>query len=336
MSNNKISIILPVKNGRDFILRCISSFNDQVVDGCETELVIVNDHSTDNTFSLVEKQAEAGRVIVANNKGKGIIDALQTGYDLSSGNYISRMDADDVMPAKKLMRLYEVLQKTNAHVATGKVKYFHLHEQRVGDGYRKYENWLNDIATNATYYNEIYKECVVASPNWLIRRRDFDRAGGFHGQYPEDYDLVFRWYAQNYIIQAVNEITHHWYDHETRVSRNDDHYKENNFFTLKLYWFFKVDFQKERGIVIYGAGNKGKFLAKRIQEETSDIVWCSNNPKKIGKSIYGIKLISDDEEIEKMNRQIIVAIAVEEDKIKIKQRLVGAGLVEAKDFFFFS
>ena len=148
--------------------------------------------------------------------------------------------------------------------------------------------------------------------------------------------MVFRWYNLNYSIQAVDEVTHHWYDHANRVSRNDAHYEENNFFNLKLHWFFKIDFREEKGIVVYGAGNKGKALVKKIQEKTKDIIWCSNNPKKIGKSIYGITLISDEDSIEKMNRQIIIAIAVEKDKNLIKERMLQAGLIETKDFFFFS
>jgi len=242
-------------------LRCIQSFKDQKLRECDKELIIVDDHSTDNTFQLVKSLTSNGEVILTSNKGQGIIDALQTGYAISTGSYISRMDADDIMPENKLASFYDLLQNTDNHIATGMVKYFHLHQSEVGDGYQKYERWLNTIAETSSYYNEIYKECVVASPNWLIRKEE---------------------------------------------------------------------------VVIYGAGNKGKTLVKMIQEKTKDIVWCSNNAKKVGKSIYGVKLISDQEPIEKMNRQIIIAIAVENDKRKIKERLLAAGLIEKKDFFFFS
>ncbi|MFT4661621.1 MAG: glycosyltransferase involved in cell wall biosynthesis [Patiriisocius sp.] len=336
-SEDKISIILPVRNGRDFILKAIESFLSQDIVGADKEMVIVDDNSIDDTYSLVlEYTKDKSEILLIKNTGVGIIDALVFGLSQAKGNYISRMDADDIMPKNKLQLLYDVIQDDDVQVATGKVKYFHYDKDRVGDGYLRYENWLNELVDQQEYYTDIYKECVVASPNWLIGRKHLEEVGGFKGLYPEDYDLVFRWYSAGYKIKGVNFVTHYWYDHEARASRNDENYRENNFFDLKLNWFFKLDYREERGVLIYGAGNKGKYLVRKIQEMGYHVTWCSNNPKKIGKNIYGITLISDQENIEKMNKQVIIAIAVEEDKRMIKQRFVSGGLKLNIDFFNFA
>ena len=78
-------------------------------------------------------------------------------------------------------------------MATGLVKYFS--ETTLGDGYQKYEQWLNQLTLENRNFEDIYKECVIPSPAWMCHRDDLDNCGGFaQQQYPEDYDLCFRFY----------------------------------------------------------------------------------------------------------------------------------------------
>ncbi len=332
---DKITVIIPVKNGEQFLSNCIESFFKQNIPDVDKELILVDDGSTDNSYNMLKKHEGVGVVVLRNN-GTGIIDALSTGLNKATGNYISRMDIDDIMPEDKLLRLYQVLKTKHVNVATGKVKYFHYQKKEIGEGYLKYQNWLNGLVENQNFYKDIYKECVVASPNWMMSKSDLKNVGGFEGDYPEDYNLVFKWYNAGYKVHGIDEVTHHWYDHSSRASRNDVNYKENSFFELKLKWFLSVDFDSSRKILVYGAGNKGKVLAKKLIDRGHEIRWCSNNPKKVGKNIYGVILISDRDSIQEMNCQIIVAIAVESEKKVIRQRLEEYRLREGMDFFFFS
>ena len=65
----------------------------------------------------------------------------------------------------------------------------------VGDGFRKYEEWLNEVAREEKHYQEIYQECVIPSHCWIIHKDDFDAVDAFNPEiYPEDYDLCFRFY----------------------------------------------------------------------------------------------------------------------------------------------
>ena len=62
----------------------------------------------------------------------------------------------------------------------------------------KYEKWINGLTLTGNNYTEIYKECVIPSPCWLIHRNDFENCDGFEPNiYPEDYDLTFRFYKAN-------------------------------------------------------------------------------------------------------------------------------------------
>ncbi|MGB1730350.1 MAG: glycosyltransferase family 2 protein, partial [Crocinitomicaceae bacterium] len=169
-----ISIITPFKDAAPFLKDCIDSICRQSHDSWQ--LIAIDDHSEDHSRAIIESYKDP-RIEIYTNKGKGILCALQTAQDHIKGNYVTRMDADDIMPDDKLKVLLEVLYaSTSKTIATGLAKYFSGGE--VSEGYRNYESWLNDTAQQGLFYERIYRECVVASPNWLMHRMDFDLIGG--------------------------------------------------------------------------------------------------------------------------------------------------------------
>tara|TARA_B100000965_G_C19503596_1_gene718589 strand:- start:378 stop:998 length:621 start_codon:yes stop_codon:yes gene_type:complete len=203
-----ISIIMPVKNAAPFLKDCIESICKQTY--TNWELIAVDDHSTDYSYEIISQYVSNNEKIqLLKSKGNGIIPALQMGYSHSSGQYIHRMDADDIMPQKKLSTLYNLITSYgNGHIATGHVSYFS--NQKLNAGYQNYAKWLNQLCENNTQWDAIFKECVIASPNWLISRSDFEQAGGFNSSiYPEDYDLVFRFFKENLKVISAKEITHY-------------------------------------------------------------------------------------------------------------------------------
>ena len=93
-------------------------------------------------------------------------------------------------------------------------------QQNVGEGFTKYENWLNEVARTSIHYQEIYRECVIPSHCWLIHKDDLNAAGGFDPVvYPEDYDLCFGFYKLGLDVIGIDRILHYWRDRSDRISR---------------------------------------------------------------------------------------------------------------------
>jgi glycosyltransferase involved in cell wall biosynthesis len=320
MSTPLISIIMPVKNAGPFLEACLDSIQNQSYKNYE--LIAINDHSSDNSLEILHNYVHRfASLLVLNNNGLGIIDALKTGYAAQNGQFITRMDADDSMPPKKLEYLLDSLQNAgDGYVATGLVKYFS--EGQLGEGYQKYEAWLNGLTEASRNFDERYKECVIPSPCWMMKTSDFEKIGGFNSTtYPEDYDLVFRMFEGEMKVVGVREICHHWRDHGQRASRNDENYADNNFLDLKLSYFLKLDYKPNKELFLWGAGNKGKYLAKQLIQQNIPFQWVCNNPKKIGKHIYD-KILGDTFKSKPNEEtQIIVAVANEESQESIKQVL---------------
>ena len=281
----KVSIVLPFKNASRFLNECIDSIRIQK--HTDWQLIAVDDHSCDNSKAIIESYQDK-RINIIKNKGKGILKALQTAHTHIEGDYVTRMDADDIMPANKLYTLLKTLQNEhNGVIATGNIKYFG--EQEISEGYQRYEAWLNKTTDQQTFFKNIYRECVVASPNWMIRKKDFDNMQGFDKlTYPEDYDMVFHWRKAGFLIKSCHQLTHLWREHPNRTSRNSKVYQQESFFRLKLGYFLEEFNKKE--LFLIGTKKKGILIAKMLQKRRVEFRWFAQAPHLIGQKKNNVAL----------------------------------------------
>ena len=287
-----VSIIVPYKNPLPYFEDCLKSILNQSYK--KLQIILVNDHSTDNSEKLALKfSKEDSRLELVNNIGKGIIDALNTGNEIARGKYITRMDADDIMTENKIEILRSLLEKKKTnYIAVGGVKYF-ASKKSMGNGYLKYANWLNELTSEERNFKEIYKECTIPSCCWMMNRSDFENIEGFKKlNYPEDYDFLFRVYYNQIKLTTTKEIIHLWRDHPMRTSRHSKNYEFKNFIPLKVKYLVENELKTKEELVLWGCGKKGKLLAKKLIENNSSFTWISNNQKKIGLEIYQKKIQS--------------------------------------------
>lgn len=334
MPGLKVSILIPFKNTAEYLTECLESIVNQTY--TNWEVIAVNDNSTDQSDQVVKEFAERDpRIKCFENEGNGIIEGLQTAYKHAIGHFITRMDSDDIMQPHKIEYMTNDLKKYGeGHIALGLVKYFSQHG--INDGYQRYEKWLNRLIATGDNFTEIYKECVIPSPCWMVSRVDFDRAGGFNSSiYPEDYDLTFRFFESGLKCIPSNHLLHLWRDYPVRTSRTSPNYAENTFLELKLFYFLKLSLNVEKTLVLWGAGKKGKTIATLLIKQKVPFIWVCDNPKKIGKNIYGQRLKSWSILSDLQNTQSIVSVANSESQQQIKNYLTKQAKKPFVDYFFF-
>ncbi|MBI3135227.1 MAG: glycosyltransferase family 2 protein [Bacteroidetes bacterium] len=267
----EISILMPVFNMSGFLQECIHSI--QMQQNVSWELIAVDDFSDDESLKLLENFAASdSRIRVLRNTDKGIIAALTLAFSHSRGTYITRMDADDVMPEHKLTTLKQIAVSDALKVATGNVSYFSA--APVSPGYIRYQNWLNEVAARGTFSENMYRECVIASPNWMVHRSCFEQKIDLNKlRYPEDYDLVFQWYKNGYAFESSANVTHLWREHAGRTSRNSEIYQQKSFFKLKTHYFIDLELSNNQPVQLIGAGIKGKLVAAILHERAIPFHW---------------------------------------------------------------
>ncbi|MCX2743056.1 glycosyltransferase family 2 protein [Mangrovivirga sp. M17] len=320
-----ISILMPVKNAEKFLTESLESILNQSEKNWE--LIAVDDHSADTSRSIIEKYKKRDqRIRILSNQGKGIISALRTGYKHSKGSLIHRMDADDIMSMNKLYELKARLTNLGkGHIVTSMVEYFS--SDGVSEGYKEYERWLNQLCENDKQWEHIYEECVIASPNWMVYKYDLDKAGAFDfDRYPEDYDLIFRFYKNNLSVKSIAKTLHYWREHPDRTSRNSDLYQQKAFFELKTYHWLKLEYSNEH-VIIFGGGIKGKTMSQILQLNNIDHDWLKEKPRQIDNDF--IKKLTQE------NSKIIITIGDLNEKKKIHQLMTLLKLKRNKDYYYF-
>lgn len=91
-----LSFLMPVKDGAAFIGEAVGSLQTQSIR--DWELVVVDDHSRDETARLVSVLGESdARVRLTKNPGHGQVQAINHGYGFCRGEYLKVMDADDLL-----------------------------------------------------------------------------------------------------------------------------------------------------------------------------------------------------------------------------------------------
>jgi glycosyltransferase involved in cell wall biosynthesis len=108
-----ISVIIPVKNRAILLKRTLENILNQRLQ--PTEIIVVDDHSSDNLAEVVELFKES--IIFIKSQGIGPGAARNTGYLASTGDYIQFFDSDDLMTYDKLEIQYNQLQSSSSGMA---------------------------------------------------------------------------------------------------------------------------------------------------------------------------------------------------------------------------
>lgn len=333
--NPLISILIPVKDEERFLLECLESIQRQSY--TNFEVILVDDFSEDSSWSILEQFCKNdARFYCFKNQEAGVISALRLAFSKSSGELITRMDADDLMRKEKIQVLAEnLLSAGKSHVAIGGVYYFA--EVKLKSGYKNYQVWLNRLTKSGDNFKEIFKECSIPSPCWMLYREDLEKINAFNeNRYPEDYDLAFRMYEAGIDVVPTDKILHDWRDYDNRTSRIDPNYHDYTFTNIKWYYFDKIHYNKSRGIAVMGTSFRGKQLAKFLIENEIDFIWFSKNENKIGKSIYEKQIyVMEDKSIDWKNYQIITTFKDLKAKDYIQNFLLRNGVDVEGDLYHF-
>lgn len=120
MINTSVSIITPVHNGKAFLGQTIGSVLQQ--SHMKWEWIIVNDGSRDRTQAILNRLADP-RIRVVHQENAGVSAARNTGLDCARGDYVTFLDADDILPPDALRDRVSYLEEhPEVDIANGRIR----------------------------------------------------------------------------------------------------------------------------------------------------------------------------------------------------------------------
>lgn len=193
-----ISILMPVYNVEPYIEEAVNSILNQTYENFE--LIIVDDCSTDNTYKILEIMSQKDkRIKLYKNKiNSKICKTLNRALELSTGDFIARMDGDDISETNRLEILKKYLDDHKECSLVGS-QIVSINEKGKLLSYKKY------LRTNE--YIKKYMSIGSTIPHfWLARRNIYITLGGYRDiPFAEDYDFIMRGKNRGYNFANVEE-----------------------------------------------------------------------------------------------------------------------------------
>ena len=327
----EISVILPFYNAEQTLEAAIKSILNQSFSNFE--LLLVDNNSTDQSFSIAGKLAKKDmRIRLLQEKKQGVANAMNCGLKNARGTFIARMDADDIsMPD----RLEKQLQFLNANPDVDfvgcHVKYIPHNKNTAG--FRRFVNWVNSFHLPTEIELNRFVEIPVINPTIFFRKELFKKYGGnLDGDFPEDYEMQLRFLDAGVKIAKLPEMLLEWHDSSTRLTRTDERYSTEAFFRTKAK-YFKNRAEKYNPfhpeIWVWGAGRKTRQRAKLLVFEGVKIAGYID----IQKDKTTRETILFYKDIPKPGKIFIVSLVTNYGaREQIKEFLLSKDYVEGVDF----
>jgi len=198
-----------VYNGAEFLRDAVESILDQTLG--DFEFIIINDGSTDDSMSILREFSDARLRIYENQENEGLTCCLIKGCNEARGEYIARMDADDISCPQRLEKQVDFLDANPDYGAVGCGCYFIDSEQ----------NTFGEILY-ALEHEEILGLMETKNPmvhgSTMFRSKTYHDIGGYREffQHTQDYDLWLRFCEKTRMANLPDFLYKHRH-HDARV-----------------------------------------------------------------------------------------------------------------------
>lgn len=185
--NNQLSVLMPCYNAEMYIKEAIESILNQTYE--DFEFIIIDDHSTDNTWLIVQEYAQKDNRIRAykNDINQYIAKNRNILLSFAESKYIAWMDSDDISLPNRLENQIKVMEKNpEIGICGGFLEFFD--DNYNNTSIRLYKEFDQELRKT------IFKYSPVAQPASMVRLEVYNKVGVYNEKYPpaEDLDMSFR------------------------------------------------------------------------------------------------------------------------------------------------
>lgn len=260
----KLSVVVLVYNTEPYLRECLDSLVYQTLD--DIEIIIVNDSSPDNSHLIIEEySSNFDNIKVINQKNSGGAIAGNNGMKIATGEYITIMDSDDIVPLNAYEKLYNEAKNTNSDIIIGRPNIL-INGVQKEINYQKERNvWKEnriitslldfpDIFYDGFYWNKIYKRDL------LFQFDCFMPPGMLYADRP----MVHKAFLYAKKISIINDVVYLWRKREVDTKAKSITqliYDLNNFKDRIDSLNYQIDYFNKYGNKIL----KNEFLKRNIE-----------------------------------------------------------------------
>jgi len=207
---NKITVLMPVYNGKKYLREAIESILEQTF--ADFRFLIINDGSTDNSEEIIKGYKDSRIRFLKNEKNLGLISTLNIGLKEANGKYIARMDQDDISFPNRLKLQYQFMESNPEIGISGTwIKKFGIKKSFIG----KYYTTHDDLAAYLLF------GCPFAHPTVIMRNEVMKKNGLFYDLNYQNAEDIALWSQSVAFTKLANlpKVLLYYRTHPNTISR---------------------------------------------------------------------------------------------------------------------
>jgi len=266
-----ISVLMPVREFTAYCVTAVESILNQ--SHSNLELVIIG---KDDVSELLNQLPSDKRIVGISRTAPGVVGASSTGFDVCSGDYIARMDSDDISHPDRLQIQLAFLQE-NPHIGlAGACIELFCDEKPVGRGNRHYQHWLNSLMEAEDIANACFIESPLPNPSLFAHRLFWEAIGPYRDMgWPEDYDLILRTWLAGIAMAKPPAMLLRWREHPQRLTNTDSRYSRQAFINAKAWAITQPSagfhLNTGRSVWICGTGRNARYWHDALIDNGADV-----------------------------------------------------------------
>ena len=258
-----ISVVMSVYNGEKYLRSSIDSILDQTYKNFE--FIIINDGSTDSTKEIILSYDDPRICLIDNEENMGLTKSLNKGLKIARGEYIARMDADDVSMPGRFESQIDFLNHHQDYAVVGTFL-------KVINEDSKVVFTIEKPTQHADIREFLNKDNCIGHGSAMIRKTCLQNVGFYDEsiEKSQDYELWLR-ISQNYRLANIPQYLYMWRNHKENIS--EKHRNEQKHFVEMVKTRAegktenrRVDYYSEPEFSILMANyNNAEYIAEAIQ-----------------------------------------------------------------------
>lgn len=229
----KISVVMSVYNGEKFLKESVSSILNQTYR--DFEFIIIDDGSTDSSLEILRDfKKEDSRIKLVSRENKGLTRSLNEGIKLAQGEYIARMDSDDISMPERFEKQIAFLEK-NKDIALCGTWAINIDENGNEIGKYKTPIMSKEIKKTILFHNPFIH------PSVMIRKEIINNIGVYNEKikYAQDYEYWLRVIKKNKVANLDDFLLKYRIGKKSMTRRSNMPMRLEGLFMRLVYLFKK-------------------------------------------------------------------------------------------------
>lgn len=207
----KVTVVVPVYNGADYIIRCLESLRKQTFQ--DFTVLLVNDGSKDRSAEVIQgyvREHPEMSLELISQENKGVAETRNRSIECCKTSYMAFMDQDDVLDPDYLENYVRAIEETGADIVCG--------------GYRRVDPERGKVIRIVQLNQEPWAKFVVVSPWAHLYRASFLQGNPIRFlKTPIGEDVYFTLMAYSYTekITVIPDTEYQWIDNPKSHSNSN-------------------------------------------------------------------------------------------------------------------